>query len=139
MNYEHPNQPHSAEAEQRLLATCIHNGIQEENTAILDDVSSIVDAEDFYVYKHKVLFESLQALANANKPFSEVSIHEQLKASGAADEVGGIAGLYSIMEGPSTSLQATFFAHTIVEKSRLRSLMRSCRTAAEQAEKESPT
>ena len=139
MNPEHPNQPHSAEAEQRLLATCIHDGIQEENTAVLDDISSIVDAEDFYVYKHRVLFECLQALANANKPLNEVTIHEQLKASGGADEVGGIAGLYALMEGPSTAFQAQFFAHTLVEKARLRSLMRSCRTAAEKAENESPT
>jgi len=139
MNLEHPNQPHSAEAEQRLLATCIHNGIQEENTAVLDDISSIVDAEDFYIYKHRILFEALQALANANKPLNEVTIHEQLKASGGADEVGGIAGLYALMESPSTPLQAQFFAHTLVEKARLRSLMRSCRTAAERAEKESPT
>ena len=139
MNSEHTNQPHSKEAEQRLLATCIHDGINEENTAILDDISSIVDAEDFYIYKHKLLYEALQALANSNKPLNEVTIHEQLKASGAADEVGGISGLLALMEGPSTGLQAQFFASTIVEKARLRSLMRSCRLATERAENESPT
>ena len=139
MNLEHPNQPHSAEAEQRLLATCIHDGIHEENTTLLDEVSTLVDAEDFYVYKHRLLFEALQSIANANKPINEVTIHEQLKAAGAADEVGGIVGLNALMEGPSTGLQARFFAHTLVEKARLRSLMRSCRIAAEKAEKESPT
>ncbi len=139
MNLEHPNQPHSAEAEQRLLATCIHDGIHDESTTLLDEISTLVDAEDFYVYKHKLLFEALQSLANANTPINEVTIHEQLKAAGAADEVGGIAGLYALMEGPSTGLQARFFAHTLVEKARLRSLMRSCRVAAEKAEKESPT
>lgn len=139
MNLEHPKQPHSAEAEQRLLATCIHDGIHEENTTLLDEVSTLVDAEDFYVYKHKLLFEALQSLANANTPINEVTIHEQLKAAGAADEVGGIAGLNALMEGPSTGLQARFFAHTLVEKARLRSLMRSCRIATEKAEKESPT
>lgn len=139
MNLEHPKQPHSAEAEQRLLATCIHDGIHEENTTLLDEVSTLVDAEDFYVYKHKLLFEALQSLANANTPINEVTIHEQLKAAGAADEVGGIAGLNALMEGPSTGLQARFFAHTLVEKARLRSLIRSCRVAAEKAEKESPT
>jgi hypothetical protein len=43
------------------------------------------------------------------------------------------------MESPSTPFQARFFAHTLVEKARLRSLLRSCRTAAEKAENESPT
>ena len=139
MNYEHPNQPHNSEAEQRLLATCIHDGIHEENTSLLDDVSNIVEAEDFYVYKHKLLFECLQALANANKPLDEITIHEHLKAAGSVDEVGGAVGLYSLMEGPSTRSQALFFAHTLVEKARLRSLLRSCRVASEKAEKESPT
>lgn len=139
MNYEHPNQPHNSEAEQRLLATCIHDGIREGNTSLLDDVSNIVEAEDFYVYKHKLLFECLQALANANKPLDEITIHEHLKAAGSVDEVGGAVGLYSLMEGPSTRSQALFFAHTLVEKARLRSLLRSCRVASEKAEKESPT
>jgi replicative DNA helicase len=136
MNYEHPNQPHSVEAERRLLATCIDDGIREENTVLLDDVSAIVEAEDFYVYKHKLLFEALQSLANDSQPLNEVSIHERLKTSGATDEVGGLPGLLNIMDEVSTGLQARFFAKTVAEKSRLRALMRSCRTAAEQAEKE---
>lgn len=139
MNSENLAAPHSVEAERRLLATCIHDGIHEENTILLDEISTIVDADDFYVYKHKLLFEALQSLANSNTPLNEVSIYEQLKSAGTADEIGGVIGLSNIMDEVSTSLQARFFAKTMVEKSRLRSLIRSCRIAEEKAQKESPT
>lgn len=139
MNSENLAAPHSVEAERRLLATCIHDGIHEENTILLDEISTIVEADDFYVYKHKLLFEALQSLANSNTPLNEVSIYEQLKSAGTADEIGGVIGLSNIMDEVSTSLQARFFAKTMVEKSRLRSLMRSCRIAEEKAQKESTT
>jgi replicative DNA helicase len=135
MNFEHPNQPHNPEAEQRLLATCLRDG----DTTVYDEVNPLLDSEDFFVFKNKLVYQAIGELCNKGKPLDEVSLHEHLKATGGADEVGGMAGIYAIMEGASTMSQAVFFAKTIVEKSRLRSLLRSCRIAAEQAENESPT
>ena len=65
-----------------------------------------------------------------------MSILEHLKTLRGVDEVGGIAGLLAITKKASTPLQASYFAHIVAEKSKLRELMRSCRLAVEQVESE---
>ncbi len=125
-------QPHNAEAEEGLIASCL----LEDNTEVYDSVTPIVQSDDFYLHKCKILFDTIGALALQNKPINDVAVLEHLKTVKGVDEVGGIAGLLAITAKASTPTQALFFAHTVVEKSRLRSLMRSCRLAVENVESE---
>ncbi len=127
------NQPHSEEAEEKLIATCLLDG----DSMVYDRVSQIVTEDDFYTLRCKLLFRSIGDLASAGKPIDEIAVSERLKAIGGLDEVGGIAGLYSIQNKASTSTQANYYATTVMEKSRLRCLMRDCRKATEEAESES--
>lgn len=125
-------QPHNAEAEERLIASCLLPG----DTSVYDTVKPILEAEDFYTLRCKLLYQAIGELSLAGKPLNEVAMLEHLKALQGVDEVGGMAGLLSIMNGASTPSEALFFAHTVVEKSRLRDLMRSCRLAVEDVESE---
>ena len=125
-------QPHNAEAEEGLIASCL----LEDNTEVYDSVTPIVQSDDFYLHRCKILFDTIGALALQNKPINDVAVLEHLKAVKGVDEVGGIAGLLAITAKASTPTEALFFAHTVVEKSRLRSLMRSCRLAVEDVESE---
>jgi len=125
-------QPHNAEAEEGLIASCL----LEDNTEVYDSVTPIVQSGDFYLQRCKILFDTIGALALQNKPINDVAVLEHLKTVKGVDEVGGIAGLLAITAKASTPSQAVFFAHTVVEKSRLRSLMRSCRLAVEDVESE---
>lgn len=125
-------QPHNAEAEERLIASCLLPG----DTSVYDTVKPILEAEDFYTLRCKLLYQAIGELTQAGKPLNEVAVLEHLKALQGVDEVGGMAGLLSIMNGASTPSEALFFAHTVVEKSRLRDLMRSCRLAVEDVESE---
>jgi replicative DNA helicase len=133
MNSEHPNQPHSQEAEEKLLASCF----TEDDTSVYDWVSELIEAEDFYVYRNQLIFKAIGKIVSENKPLDEIALVEALKAQGGLDEVGGISALTKILLEPCTASQARYFARLIAEKSRLRSLLRSCRIAAEQAEAES--
>ena len=65
-----------------------------------------------------------------------MSVLEHLKTLRGVDEVGGIAGLLAITSKASTPAQASYFAHIVAEKARLRELMRSCRLAVEEVESE---
>ncbi len=129
------NQPHSEDAEEKLIATCLLDG----DSSIYDEVSQLVTADDFYTLRGKLMFRALGEVASANEPFDEIAFSEHLKASGGLDEVGGMAGVFSVMNRATTSIQSGYLAKTIAEKSKLRELMRSCRTAVEQAESESVT
>jgi len=125
-------QPHNAEAEERLIASCLLPG----DTSVYDTVKPMLEAEDFYTLRCKLLYQAIGELSLAGKPLNEVAMLEHLKALQGVDEVGGMAGLLSIMDGASTPSEALFFARTVVEKSRLRDLMKSCRLAVEDVESE---
>jgi len=125
-------QPHNAEAEEGLIASCL----LEEDTTVYDSVTQIVQSGDFYLQRCQLLFETIGALALQGKPLNEVSVLEHLKTIRGVDEVGGIAGLFAITEKASTQAQAIYFANIVSEKSKLRELMRSCRMAVEDVESE---
>ena len=125
-------QPHNAEAEEGLIASCL----LEEDTSVYDSVTQIVQSGDFYLQRCQLLFETIGALALQGKPLNDVSVLEHLKTLRGVDEVGGIAGLLAITERASTPAQASYFAHIVAEKSKLRELMRSCRLAVEEVESE---
>ena len=125
-------QPHNAEAEEGLIASCL----LEEDTSVYDSVTQIVQSGDFYLQRCQLLFETIGALALQGKPLNDVSVLEHLKTLRGVDEVGGIAGLLSICDKASTPVQASYYAHIVAEKSKLRELMRSCRLAVEEVESE---
>ena len=125
-------QPHSVKAEEKLIASCL----LETNPEVYDSVSSQLSPEDFYTKRCQYLFEAIGALAEQRKPLDEVALTEHLKATGGLDEVGGIAGILNIMNGASTASEAQFLVHTLVEKSKLRKIIRASRLAVEQAESE---
>ena len=125
-------QPHNAEAEEGLIASCL----LEDNTSVYDSVAQVVQSDDFYLQRCQLLFQTIGALALQGKPLNDVSVLEHLKTLRGVDEVGGIAGLLAITAKASTPAQANYFAHIVVEKSKLRELMRSCRLAVEEVESE---
>jgi len=125
-------QPHNAEAEEGLIASCL----LEDNTSVYDSVAQVVQSGDFYLQRCELLFQTIGALALQGKPLNDVSVLEHLKTLRGVDEVGGIAGLLSICDKASTPAQASYFAHIVAEKARLRELMRSCRLAVEEVESE---
>ena len=124
--------PHNSEAEDTVIASCLLPG----DTSVYDSIATIVRSEDFYTLRGRILFDALAKLASQNKPLDEIGIQEVLKGTGGLDEVGGIAGLMSVADKASTEPQAIHYAKLIVEKSNLRSVIRNCRIAVENAESE---
>ena len=82
------NQPHSEEAEDKLIATCLIDG----DSSVYDSVSQVVDVDDFYTLRGKLVFQALGDMAAAGEPFEDLTLMERLKASKGLDEVGGGAG-----------------------------------------------
>jgi len=133
MNPEPATQPHNSEAEESVIASCILPG----DTSVFDSVSAIVQPDDFYTLKGRILYNAISRLASEDKPLDEIGIQEALKPSGGLDEVGGIVGLMAVMDRATTETQAVHYAKLVAEKSNLRKLIRECRIALENAEGES--
>jgi replicative DNA helicase len=128
-----PTPPHNEEAEQKIVATCIEVG----DSSHYDDISHLVSSEDFYSLRGKLLFGAIKSICDKNEPLNEVSVMEQIKSINATNEIGGMVGLFSIMDNVTTPLDLQYCAKTVAEKARLRNVIRSCRLAREVAEEES--
>ena len=124
--------PHNEEAELKVVATCIDAG----DSRLYDEINSVIGVDDFFTLRAKLLYGSIKHLCDNNEPLTEVSVMEHLKSVRGVDEVGGMAGLLSVMDSTTTELDLKFCAKTVAEKSRLRNVIRSCRLAQEQAESE---
>lgn len=125
--------PHNSDAEDKVIASCLLPG----DTSIFDSISAIVTADDFYTPRGRIVFKAISKLAGEDKPLDEISLQEALKGSEDADIVGGVQGILSLMDCATTELQAIHCAKLVAEKSNLRSLIRQCRIAKEDAEMES--
>lgn len=77
--------PHSLEAEQSVLGALLLS--DETHYHLVIEVG--LKPDDFYRSRHRLIYESIQALINENEPVDVVTVTEHLKARGVLDEAGG--------------------------------------------------
>ncbi len=127
-------EPHNTEAEEKLISCLCLGG----DSSAYDTVSSIINEDDFYFLRHRLLFKAVANLS-AETPVDEVSIMEYLKSIECLDEVGGIAGIIDILGKSSSTLQLKYYTDLVLEKSNLRRLRRAYILGAENASAETAT
>ena len=66
-------EPINKEAEEKLIACCCVG----ESSDVLDSLNNISE-DDFYLYKHKLIFRAIQHLAKQNAPIEAIGIDEYL-------------------------------------------------------------
>ena len=125
--------PQNVSAEESVLATCL----KDDSTEFFDTISHTLSAEDFYLYKHQVIFKCISDIATRGDSLNEITLVEELKKRNALDEVDGASGIIYLMDKVASPLQAPSLVKIVREKSDLRKLIRSLRTNLEKAEAES--
>ncbi|MBP6059842.1 MAG: replicative DNA helicase, partial [Candidatus Saccharicenans sp.] len=111
--------PHSLEAEKTVLGGIL------VNNAHLNIVLSSVTPEDFYKENHRLILETMISLMDKGQPIDLLTLSEELQKAGRLEEVGGAAYLASLMDGVPRSLNISYYAQIIKEKSLLRKLILS--------------
>ena len=109
--------PHSIEAEQSVLG-----GLMLDNEAWLQ-VAERVAEEDFYRGDHRLIFRSIAALANDNKPCDVVTLSEWLDNNDLLDKAGGLAYLATVAENTPSAANIATYADIVRERSILRQLI----------------
>ncbi len=109
--------PHSLEAEQAVLGSLLIE------SSAWDHVADAVRAEDFYRPDHRLIFESIGALAATGKPCDVVTVSEHLERSGRLEEAGGIAYLGTLARDTPTAANVRAYADIVRERSLLRRLI----------------
>jgi len=125
--------PKNVDAEERVLAHCLADGSSD----FYDSIAHKINSEDFYLYRHNLVFQSVSSLAKKGEPLNEISLVEELKRSSTFDDVDGMTMITTLMEKHTSTLDANNCANVVKEKSNLRKMIKTFKVALEKAEDES--
>ncbi len=122
--------PASIEAERAVLGSLL---LDQE---LMADLQTLLRPDDFSVPGHRTLYEIMIGLADRGKPLELTLIHEDLVRMGKVDEVGGLPYVASLEQYVVTSAAAPTHANRVVEKARLRRLIRAAYSIQQEASRE---
>ncbi|MCC7325565.1 MAG: AAA family ATPase [Burkholderiales bacterium] len=109
--------PHALEAEQAIIGSLFLDN------AAVDDIRGEVDADDFYIDAHKIIFEHQLALLAKSEPVDVVTIEDSLTRAGKCEFVGGLTYLGALIANVPTSANARQYARIVHEKAQRRRIM----------------
>ncbi|MFC5474089.1 replicative DNA helicase [Paraherbaspirillum soli] len=109
--------PHSIEAEQSVLG-----GLLLDNAA-WDKIADFVNADDFYRYDHRIIFQHMVKLINSTKPADVITVYESLSGTGKAEEVGGLTYLNALAQNTPSAANIRRYAEIVRDRGVLRKLI----------------
>lgn len=119
--------PAALEIEQSVLCA-----MMIEKEAVAKAVEMLTPAT-FYSPKHKLIFEAMRRLFDAGEPIDTITLYEELKRNGQAEQVGGAVYLSNLSQNISSAANIEYHAKIILEKSILRNLISTSHDIAKSA------
>jgi replicative DNA helicase len=114
--------PQNLEAEAGLIGS-----ILVDKEAIIK-VADIVNADDFYVDAHSLIFTAIIDLYEARQPVDILSLSNKLEAAGELDRIGGASYITELINSVPSAAHVAHYAGIVAHKATLRRLI----TAANQ-------
>lgn len=108
--------PHSMESEQSVLG-----GLLLENAA-WERIADIVNAEDFYRHEHRLIFRTISALLNQNRPADIITVQEALERHNELEAAGGFNYLINLAQNTPSAANIRRYAEIVRERSVMRQL-----------------
>jgi len=109
--------PHSIQAEQSVLG-----GLMLDNQA-WDQIADRLTEVDFYRREHRLIFRSVETLAEKSQPFDVITLSEELERHGVLEEAGGLAYLGSLAKDTPSAANIRAYADIVREHSVRRQLI----------------
>lgn len=109
--------PHSADAERAVLGAILLDNSQLEGAARILPVGA------WYDRRHIRIYVALQAIIGRGAVADELTLKEEIAASGDLEKCGGIAYLASLTDGAPGSANAEHYARIVAEKARRRNIV----------------
>src|SRR5512146_2076434 len=111
-----PSIPHSREAEEAVVGAVLIN------PEVYYDVAQFLSADDFYIHRHKWIWEAFTSLHEQRIPVDLLTVSDELDRRGQLSEIGGPAYLTSLINQVPMSLHAEAYGR-IVESHSIRRKM----------------
>jgi replicative DNA helicase len=125
-----PVVPHSREAEEAVIGSVLIN------PEAYYDVAQFLMADDFYIHRHRWIWESFTRLHERRTPIDFLTVSEELDQVGHLAEVGGPAYLSSLISNVPTSLHASAYGRIVEETAIRRRMLSAANEIARMAYKE---
>ncbi|HEX2867205.1 MAG TPA: replicative DNA helicase [Ignavibacteriales bacterium] len=93
----------------------------------------LLTPEAFYIKQHRLIFEAMQSLFEANEPIDTVTLYEELKKKGQIEDAGGAVYLSRLSQNISSAANIEYHAKIVLEKHILRGLITASMEIAQSA------
>jgi replicative DNA helicase len=117
--------PHNREAEEAVIGAVLIN------PEVYYDVAQFLQPEDFYIERHRWIWEAFLRLHEQRRPIDFLTVSESLNQNNQLAEIGGLAYLATLANNVPTSLHAEAYGRIVEETSVRRRML----TAANQIAK----
>ncbi len=111
--------PHNLEAEQACLGSLLIN-----KDAVLQ-VADLIDSEDFYSDKHRLIFQAMIDLYNRREPIDVLNLTNRLTDQNVLESMGGRSYLVTLTNAVPTAANVVSYTNIIQRKATLRRLIQA--------------
>ena len=125
-----PSIPHSREAEEAVVGAVLIN------PEVYYDVAQFLQADDFYIHRHKWIWEAFTSLHEQRIPIDPLTLSEELDRKGQLAEIGGPAYLTALRKQGAKSLNAESYGDIAERQSNRRTMINAANGVASLAYKE---
>ena len=125
--------PHSREAEEAVIGSVMIN------PEAYYDVAQFLQADDFYIHRHRWIWEAYQRLHERRVPIDFLTVSEELDQMGQLAEIGGSAYLTALINNVPTSLHAEAYGHIVEDTAIRRRMLTAANDIAKLAYQEDAT
>lgn len=122
--------PHAIEAEEAVLGCVLIN------PEAYFEVAPILRPDDFYLHKHRWIWDAFVALHDQRLPIDIITVAEELERHNQLGEVGGSAYLTRLINSVPTSLHAEAYGRLVEQESLRRRLLEAATEVAKLAYEE---
>ncbi len=116
--------PHSRENEAALIGAILIN------PDAYYDVVQFLHADDFYIHRHRWIWEAFTRLSDRHSPIDILTVSQDLDQQGRLGEAGGPAYLTGLINLVPTSMHAEAYAHVVEQQAIRRRLLDAANQAA---------
>ena len=119
--------PQNREAEEALLGSILIN------PEAYYDVAQFLDADDFYIHRHRWIWNVFKHLTETRTPIDFLTVTTELEQRGQLAEVGGTAYLTALMSNVPSALHAETYGRIIEETAIRRRMLEAANQIAKLA------
>src|SRR5512136_3248927 len=116
--------PHNREAEEAVVGAVLIN------PEAYYDLAQFLQADDFYIVRHRWIWEAFARLHEKRIPLDFLTVTEELQSAGQLAEIGGPAYLTALLNQVPTSLHAEAYGRMVEAASIRRRLLTSANQIA---------